>query len=87
MLNALGHVHIGNRKALKFLNSKIEYLDGALQKTGENDVVRVLNGLLTQSACDNSVAADGLMGDNKGEYEFTAELKRRLDENLWYILN
>ena len=87
MLNALGQVHIGNRKALKFLNVKLESLDGALQETDEDDIVRILNGRATHDDYDSAPRADKLADDNKGEYEFNVKLKRRHDEDLWYILN
>ena len=86
-MNALGQVHIGNRKALKFLNSKLESLDGALNETDEDDIVRILNGRLTQDEYDSAPRADKVTDDKKGEYEFSVKMKRRLDEDLWYILN
>ena len=76
LLNALGQVHIGNRKALKFLNSKLESIDGALNETDEDDIVRILNGRLTQTEYDNAPAPDRLIDDNKGEYEFSVKLKK-----------
>ena len=82
LLNALGQVHIGNRKALKLLNSKLESLDGALNDTGEDDIVRILNGRLTQAEYDDAKAPDRLIDDNKGDNEFSVKLKRRLDEAL-----
>ena len=32
-------------------------------------------------------AADRLIDDNEGEYEFTVKHMRRLEDDLWYILN
>ena len=63
-----------NRKALKYLNSKLETLDGALKDVDDDDMVRILNCRLTQEEYDKASAADRLMDDNKGDYDFTLKI-------------
>ena len=87
LLNALGQVNVRNRKALKHLNSKLETLDGALKDVDDDDMVRILNNRLTQEEYDNKAsAAERLVDDNKGDYEFTMSNLKQLEEDLWYIL-
>ena len=86
LLNALGQVNVKNRKALKYLNSKLETFDGALKEQDDEDMVRILNGRLTQAEYDVAGAADRVTDDNKGEYEFNMRNLKQLEEDLWYIL-
>ena len=87
LLNALGQVNVKNRKALKYLNSKLETLDGALKDVDDDDMVRILNNRLTQEEYDSKAsAAERLVDDNKGDYEFTITNLKQLEEDLWYIL-
>ena len=46
-----------NRKALKYLNAKLETLGGALQEQDDDDMVRILNSRLTQEEYDKANAA------------------------------
>ena len=86
MFNALGQVNVKNRKALKYLNSKLETLDGELKDVDEDDMVRILNNRLTQEEYDSKAsAAERLADDNKGDYEFTKTNIKQLEEDLWYI--
>ena len=88
LLNALGQVNVKSRQALKYLNSKLETLGGALKYVDDDDMVRVLSNRLTQEEYDSKAsAADRLTDDNKGDYEFTISNMKLLEEDLWYILN
>ena len=87
LLNALGQVNVENRKALKYLNSKLETLDGPLKEQDDDDMVRILNCRLTQAGYDRAAPADRVIDDNKGEYDFTMRNMKQLEEDLWYILN
>ena len=82
MLNALAQVDVRNRKVLKTLNKKLETLDGALQDTYNEDMCRILNDRLTQAEYRVASAADRLIDDNKGEYDFTEKDMYRLSEDL-----
>ena len=85
LLNALGQVNVKNRKALKYLNAKLETLDGALKEQDDDDMVRILNSRLTQEEYDKASAADRTSDENKGDYEFTLKNMKQLEEDLWYI--
>ena len=50
-------------------------------------MMRILNRRLTQEEYDKANAADRLMDDNKGDYEFTLKNMKQLEEDLSYIFN
>ena len=50
-------------------------------------MVRILNNRLTQQEYEKVSAAEQRVDDNKGEYEFTLNNMKQLEEDLWYILN
>ena len=88
LLNALGQVNVKNRKALKYLNAKLETLDGALKDVDDDDMLRILNNRLTQEEYDNKAsAAERKVDDDKGDYEFPMSSLKQLEEDLWYIFN
>ena len=50
-------------------------------------MVRILNNRPTQEEYDNKAsAAERLVDDNKGDYDFTMLNMKQLEEDLWYIL-
>ena len=79
-MNALSQVNVKNRKALKFLNTKLETLDSALQDQDEDDMVRILNSRLSQDAYVKVSVADGVANDKNGEYDFTLKSMKQLEE-------
>ena len=60
-----------SRRAFQYLNAELETFDGALQDQDDDDMVGILNSRLTQEGYEKVSAADRIMDDNKGDYEFT----------------
>ena len=86
-LNALAQVNPKNRKAMKFLNNKLESMDGEVTELDGEDLLRVMNDRLTDNEYRKASDERQMEDDDKGEeLDFTENDLDRLNEDLWYIM-
>ena len=87
LLNALAQVKHGYRDAMKYLNKKLEAMDGVIPDDDSDDLLRILNNRMTMMEYQRADATRRQYEDSRGDMSFTQEDMDKLSEDLWYVLN
>ena len=78
LINALAQVNPGYRQAIKFLNKKLESMDGVIPEDNGEDLVKVMNGKLTQDEYDRA-SQSRKDNDDLKDLIFTVKEKEQFD--------